>query len=164
MIEYGNQQIPINFQQPLQQFYNNTFNTYAGYQIERNMRFTIEQDVRQEYDFIIREAYSLLNKLYENLNNSLTKDSNNIYLTYNGKQFSNSIKDCGEIEAELFNVLLKEVKIVINTNTLVNSRREQPQKVYLPLFLIKSKIEPSLVFDIYTTPISQDNFFKNLIP
>jgi len=66
----------INFQQPLQQFYNNTFNTYADYQIERNMRFTIEQDVRQEYDFIIREAHSLLNKLYQSPNNTLTKDSN----------------------------------------------------------------------------------------
>jgi energy-coupling factor transporter ATP-binding protein EcfA2 len=161
MIEYGNQQIPINFQQPLQQFYNNTFNTYADYQIERNMRHTIEQDFLQEYDFIIREAHLLLNEISKNPDNSLTKDSNNLYLTYYADPISNTIDNCNEIEAELFNVLSKEVKIVKDTNTLVSRRREQPQRIYLPLFLIKSKIEPSLVFDIYDS-IKDNTFSFNL--
>lgn len=141
----------MNFQQHLQQAHNNAFNRYADYQIERNMRFTIEQDLRQEYDFIINEAHLLLNTFYVNPFNSLTKNSNNIYLTYNGNFFTNTISDCNEIEAELFPVLSREVKIIKDTTTLIANRRKQPQNIYLPLFLIKSQIEPILVFDIYNT-------------
>jgi len=139
----------INYQQPLQQFYNNTFNSFATYQIEQNMRQTIEQDMLREYDFILREAHWLLNEINSNQFNSFNKDSKNVYLTLNGNSLINPIEEPEPIERELAHVLSREVHIVIDTKSLVSKRRENPQKIYLPLFLIPSKIEPTLVFDPY---------------
>lgn len=139
----------LNYNQPLQQTFNNAVNRFADYAIEKNIRQTIQQDLLREYDFIIQEAHWLLNMLYNNQYNSLSKDSSNLYLTFNGKDFINKLDSLSEIELELANVLSREVKIVKDTKAIVELRRQDPQKIYLPLFLIRSKIEPILVFDIY---------------
>ncbi len=146
----SHQQFGINPYQPMQQNFNNFVNTYFNYEIEKSMRLTIQQDLWQEYGSIINEAHQLLNKLHINRDNSLQKDSVNIYLTYNGSPFTNPINDCKEIEDALSHVFSREVEIVKNTNDLINTKRTNIHKIYLPLFLIKSKIEPLLIFDIYS--------------
>ncbi|QOY52634.1 helicase HerA domain-containing protein [Candidatus Sulfurimonas baltica] len=143
------QQIPIDLQQPLQQSFNNTFRTLSDYAIEKNMRQTIKQDMLNEYDYIIQECHWLIDEISKNQSNSLTKDSNNIYFIHNGENFISKIEDMSNIEIELFHVLSREVKIYKDTNNLVENKRDQPHKIHLPLHIIKSKIEPILVFDIY---------------
>lgn len=160
MNTYDNQQLGINYQQPLQQHYNNFANAYFNYDIEKIMRQAIQQDMQQEYDAIINECRQLLNQLHSNLTNSLIKDSNTIYLTYDGVQFTSPIDSSTEVEEKLYNVFSKEVKIIKDSETLVNSKRTQPQKIYLPLFLIKSKIEPTFIFDIYDSTNNNTYLFN----
>lgn len=151
----------INFQQPFQQVYNNAFNTIVNHQIEKDMRHTIQQEMLSDYDYIINECHQLLNQINLTQNSSLTKDSSNIYFIHQGKAFTNNINNTNEIEMELANILSKEVKIITDTNTLVDSKRNQPQKIYIPLFLIKSQLEPIVVFDIYDT-VKNNTFSYNL--
>lgn len=145
----------------MQQSYNNAFKTFADYEIEKNMRLTIEQDMLREYDYIIQESYVLLNEIYKLQGNSLTRDSKNIYLSYNNKNFRNQIDKTEEIETELSNIMSRPVKIIKDTKTIVNDRRSNPHKIYLPLYLIHSKIEPILVFDIYEN-IKDKNYSFNI--
>jgi len=153
---------PVNLYQPFQQVINNAFRKFSDQEIERNIRQTIEQDMLREYDFIIQECYILLNKIYEYQNNSLTRDSNNVYFTYNGKNLINKIENLEEIEVELSTVIPgRAVKIVKDTKDIVTLRRNDPHKIYLPLFLINTRIEPTLVFDIYDN-IKDNNYSFNL--
>ena len=163
MYGFNNQQIPmqINFQQPFQQSYNNAFRRYSDYEIERNMRLIIEQDMLREYDFIIQEAYLLINEVYKFQGNSLTRDSNNIYLSYDNINYINQIDQLEEIETELSPLMSRQVKIITDTKTIVNLRRTDPHKIYIPLFLINSKIEPILLFDIYDDT-KDNNYSYNL--
>lgn len=163
MYGFNNQQIPmqINFQQPFQQSYNNAFRRYSDYEIERNMRLIIEQDMLREYDFIIQEAYLLINEVYKFQGNSLTRDSNNIYLSYDNINYINQIDQLEEIETELSPLMSRQVKIIKDTKTIVNLRRTDPHKIYIPLFLINSKIEPILLFDIYDDT-KDNNYSYNL--
>lgn len=151
MYNEQNYQNQINYQQPFQQTYNNAFKTFADYEIEKNMRQTIQQDMLREYDFIIQESYILLNEIYKYQGNSLIRDSNNVYFTYKGRDFINKIDNLAEIETELSTVMPRPVQIIRirDTKTIVNDRRVNSHNIYLPLFLINSKVEPVLIFDIY---------------
>jgi len=157
----SNQQFGIDPYQPMQQNFNNFVNTYFNYEIEKSMRLSIQQDMQFEYDNIINEAHQFLNQLFNSPYNSLIKDAENLYLAYNGSTFTNPINNCQEIEQELFNVFSREVIIVNDTDELVETKRSQSLKIYLPLFLIKSRVEPTLVFDIYSN-IKNDIFSFNL--
>jgi hypothetical protein len=151
----------FNFHQPLQQSFNNAIKSFSDYEIERNIRQTVQQDLLREYDFIISECYLLLNELHNNMYSSLTKDSQQIYLTLNGDSFSEKIDNCEKIQTELGKVLSRDVTIIKDTKNIVHDKRANPHKIYLPLFLIASKIEPLLVFDIYSN-IKDNNYSYNL--
>lgn len=153
--------IPINYQQPIQQSYNNAFKTFVDYEIEKSMRHTIEHDMLREYDFIIQESYLVLKEVYKYQGNFITRDSNNIYLTYNNTNFINQIDKVEEIETELSTIMSRPVKIIKDTKTIVNDRRVNPHKIYLPIYLINSKVEPVLIFDIYEN-IKDKNYSFNL--
>lgn len=103
----------------------------------------------QEYDHIIYESNLLINEIYKFHGNFLTRDSKNIYLFYNSKNFINQIDKVEEIETELSRIMSRPVKIINNTKTIVNDKRANPHTIYLPIYLIHSKIEPVLIFDIY---------------
>ncbi len=151
----------VDLHQPFQQVINNAFRKFSDQEIERNIRQTIEQDMLREYDSIIQSCHILLSIIYTNPNNSLTRDSSNVYLTYNGKNLINKIDNIEEIETELSTVMPRPVKIVIDTKTIVTKRRNDPHKIYLPLFLINTRIEPALVFDIYDN-IKDNSYSFNL--
>lgn len=152
---------PVDLHQPFQQVINNAFRKFSDQEIERNIRQTIEQDMLREYDSIIQSCYILLNIIYNDPNNSLTRDSNNVYLTYNGKNLINKIESLEEIETELSTVMPRPVEIVKDTKAIVTHRRNDPHKIYLPLFLINTRIEPALVFDIYDN-IKDNSYSFNL--
>ena len=139
----------INYQQPFQQFVNSAAKSFADYEIEKNIRQSIHRDMIQEYDYIIQESNLLISEIYKFQGNSLTRDSKNIYLCYNSKNFTNQIDTLKEIETELSTIMSRPVKIVIDTKTIVYDKRANPQKIYLPIYLIHSKIEPVIIFDIY---------------
>ena len=81
----------INYQQPFQQFVNSAAKSFADYEIEKNIRQSIHRDMIQEYDYIIQESNLLISEIYKFQGNSLTRDSKNIYLCYNSKNFTNQI-------------------------------------------------------------------------
>jgi hypothetical protein len=141
--------IKINLQQPMQESFNNIFRSLSEQEIENNIRQTIEQSMLREYDYIIQECYLLLNKIYAYQNNFLNRDTSNLYFTYNGKSFICKIDDLEEIETELSTVMPQPVQIVTDTKNIVNYKKADPFKIYLPLFLINTRVEPTLVFDIY---------------
>src|SRR5574344_1142401 len=134
-------------QQPYQ---NNLYpKQQIDYEIEKRLRQEIQYDSLREYDEIVSEARGLLNSIIKNPNNSLKKDSKYIYLVYNNKVLTYPLENIDEIEKELSTTFLKEVKIVKDTKDIVEKRRTNPQFLYLPMFLIPNKIEPTLIFDIY---------------
>lgn len=139
----------INYQKPFQQFVDNAVRSIADYEIEKNIRQSIHKDMLLEYDYIIQEANLLINEIYKFQGNSLTRDSKNIYLSYNSKIFINQIDKVEEIETELSTIMPRPVKIINNTKTIVNDKKANPHTIYLPKYLIHSKIEPALIFDIY---------------
>ncbi len=156
------QQTPMNldYQQPYQQTYNNIYKTIAEYELEKNMRQEIQQDKLREYDFIVQEANGLLFELHKYIGNSLTRDSSNIYLIYQGSSFKCTHKNSSEIEKELSSLLSREVEILEDTKNIFDKKINNPNKIYLPLFFIKSKIEPILIFDIYNTVKNSEYFFN----
>jgi hypothetical protein len=150
----------VDLHQPFQQAINNSFRKFSDQEIERNLRQNIEQDMLREYDFIIYECYILLNIIYSDPNNSFTRDSTNVYFTYNGTNLTNKIDILNEIETGLSTVMPRPVEIVLDTKTIVMKRRSDPHKIYLPLFLINTRIEPALVFDIYDNIKNKDYSFN----
>ena len=110
----------INYQQPFQQFVNSAAKSFADYEIEKNIRQSIHRDMIQEYDYIIQESNLLISEIYKFQGNSLTRDSKNIYLCYNSKNFTNQIDTLKEIETELSTIMSRPVKIVIDTKTIVD--------------------------------------------
>lgn len=150
----------INYQQPFQQFVNNAVKSFADYEIEKNIRQSIHIDMLQEYDFIIYESNLLISEIYKFHGNFLTRDSRNIYLCYNAKNIINQIDTLEEIETELSTIISRPVEIVIDTKTIVNDKRANPQKIYLPIYLIHSKIEPVIIFDIYDKTKDKGYYFN----
>ena len=135
------QQLYSNPQQ-LKQYNQNMFNL----ELERNIRESIKFESLRNYDNIINKARYYLNDL---LNNSLLKDSNNIYLNINSENLINSFTDCKEIENKLSTIVSQPIKIIQDTESIVEKHEKEPHIIYLPLFLIQSKIEPKFIFDIY---------------
>ena len=118
---YPNQHFPneLNYQQPFQQTINNAFRKFSDHQIEVNIRQMIQQDMLREYDFIISECYVLLNSIYKFQGNSLTRDSNSVFLAFNGKNIANQIDNLEEVETELSTVTPRPVEIVKDTKNIV---------------------------------------------
>ncbi|MCT7508607.1 type IV secretory system conjugative DNA transfer family protein [Aliarcobacter cryaerophilus] len=145
-------------QQPYQ---NNLYSKQQiDYEIEKRLRQAIQYDSLREYDEIVSEARGLLNSIIINPNNSLKKDANNIYLNCNNKVLINPLENIDEIEKELSTTFSKEVKIVKDTKDIVEKRRDNPQIIYLPLFLIPNKIEPIWIFDVYDNVKNGDYHFN----
>ncbi|OHE15988.1 MAG: hypothetical protein A2525_04475 [Sulfurimonas sp. RIFOXYD12_FULL_36_11] len=162
MSYYCNQQVPIgiNYQQPYQQAYNSGFNKSANYEIEKWYRQAIRQDLIQEYDDIVNEARALINEITKHQGNTIARDSQNIYLILNSKSLIKKLDDLGEIKNELSSIFLREVEIVLDTANIVKIKNNNPQKIYIPLYLIPTRIEPLLIFDIYDNTKNGSYYFN----
>ena len=146
-------------QQPYQ---NNLYpKQQINYEIEKRLRQEIRYDLMAEYDEIISLARVLLEKIIINPNNSLKKDSKYIYLVYNNKVLTNPLENIDEIEKELSTTFSKEVKIVKDTKDIVEEKSLNPHIVYLPMFLIPNKKEPTIIFDIYDN-VKDGGYYFNL--
>ena len=134
---------------------------FINHEIERNIRQSIKWDLLSEYDEAINECYDLLAEIEKDYQNSILRDSRNIYLTYNGKVYINQLYNLSEIENELSHINnRKAVKIIENTEDIVEQKRKNPQIIYLPIFLIPNKIEPQFIFDIYSKVKDGNTYFN----
>ena len=134
---------------------------FINHEIEKNIRKSIKWELLNEYDEAINECYDLLAEIENDNRNFILRDSRNIYLTYNGKSFINQLKNLTEIENELSHISnRKAVKIIDNTENIVEQRRKNPQIIYLLIFLIPNKIEPQYIFDIYSNVKDGNTFFN----
>ncbi len=123
-------------------------NKFIEYETKIHLDKYKDQVIKGKYTELIGEAKHIINQI--NGYNSLKKDTNFLYLNLNGKNIVKSIDDLADIESELNTYFRNNIKIIKDSENLIEYKNKNPYIIYIYLFLIENIIPTNHVHDIYS--------------